>query len=94
MIYFSWNVRGLTDPNRKYTIRGELDDITHSYGMPDFVCLQEVKIIDFIFPCTYSFLWLWDPLFHTNHLIGKGGAVTFISSKWKSNMVSWGTDPS
>jgi len=56
MIFFSWNIRGFIDPTRKYTSQGELDDITHSYKMLDFIFLQEVKIIDFILQCTYSFL--------------------------------------
>lgn len=48
MIIFLWNVRQFTDPTCKYTIRDELDDITHSHGMLDFVCLQEIKIDNFI----------------------------------------------
>jgi len=48
MIIFSWNMRVLTNPTHKYMVYDELDDITHSHGMLDFVCLQEVKIIDFI----------------------------------------------
>lgn len=44
------------DPTYKYTIRGELVNITHTYGMLDFVYLQEINIIDFILHCTYSFL--------------------------------------
>jgi len=82
MIFFSWNVRGLTDPSCKYTIQDEITDVNLQFGSVDFVCLEEVKITYFLLQCTYKFLWQSGSFFHTNHVNGSGGVVTFISPKW------------
>lgn len=47
MIFLSWNVKGITEPLRTYLVRNELLLCSREYAKPDFVCLQEVKVVDF-----------------------------------------------
>lgn len=94
MIFMYWNIRGLTDPVRKYLVCSEIAKSISCVSKIDFLYLQEVKISYFNLECVISFLWPGCSMFSTSYCHGRGGTITLIPPKWKYLLVSWGVDPS
>lgn len=84
----SWNVWGLTDLPRKYSIR----DTKHWFNL-DVLCLQEVKVVGFLLTSTCHVIWLDSVIFASQHEAGRGGVVTLLSPCLISSVISHGSDP-
>ena len=94
MIFLSWNVRGLTDPVRRYMVRDDITFCATKYGGLDIVCLQEVKITEFQLQCACALIYPNSQIYSTKHPPGRGGAVVLLANRWHGNFVDWGVDPS
>lgn len=74
-------MHGLTNIVQKYTIRGELVNITYLYGMIDFLYLKEVIIANFNMKYVCNFLYPQSKCFTIQHASGHMGDILFIAPK-------------
>ena len=89
MNFLSWNVQGLIDLSRKYYVQ----DTRRRIGILGILCLQEVKVSDFMLNDACRVIWLDSASFCSQYEAGRGGIVSLLTPHVTFSIIDHGHDP-